>query len=634
VEPLPQVMPCPRCGAALPPAFLMASGADAPHGAALPLAPHDLTVGRGPDCDVAVGGDQASSVSRHHARLLWSGKDFELEDRGSTYGTFVNDIRLHPDQRVALVTGDRVRLGGSQFVYVVPGAALPPAAPAFHDYVELVSGLATLDPATVVARGLNLMRAVSGVPRAFLVGAGIEPALDPLLTRLDDPGLAVSRSLIAEALASGRKAARFVGPGGGDPTESMVHLDLRRIWVHPVPGIEGRPIAAFYLDSPEQGEAFLPEVEHNLDAVVELIGVVLRNATLHARVLAFNADLERKVTERTRQLEQSRAQLVAQDRLVTLGRLVAAIAHEMNNPVGAIASFAGTLRGLAAPLLETRAELAAAVPEPDALARAQGLLDLALDASRRSPLDTRVRREREEALAVRLAAAAVPGADLVARRLARIGLAPAEVEPMLDVLRAHGGPVSALAERLFTFGRSLETIGQCSADLARIVDGLKTYAHLDRSTDEMADLHRGIQAALAVLAPRIPHGIEVTTRFDTVEAFVHRPGELTQVWTNLVDNAVRAMGESGTLAIETRDQGDRVRITVTDSGPGIPPELHEHIFDLHVTTRGPGAGLGLGLPICRTIVERNHRGTLTFESRPGRTSFIVVLPKRGPAQEP
>jgi signal transduction histidine kinase len=101
-----------------------------------------------------------------------------------------------------------------------------------------------------------------------------------------------------------------------------------------------------------------------------------------------------------------------------------------------------------------------------------------------------------------------------------------------------------------------------------------------------------------------------------------------QVWTNLVDNALRAMGHEGTLVIETEDLGERVRVTVADTGCGVPAELAERAFDLDTTTRGPGAGLGLGLPVCRRIIERNHGGSISFRSRAGDTRFSVFLPKR------
>jgi signal transduction histidine kinase len=407
----------------------------------------------------------------------------------------------------------------------------------------------------------------------------------------------------------------------------MEMFGLRRIWVTPIEGVEGRIVAALYLDSPAGGRAFGPDVEERLVAVARHIGLALRNASLFEQVVDLNRTLEARVAERTRELERSQTQLVARDRLATLGRLVAAIAHELNNPTGAIASFAGTLRGIAVPVMNARHEMANLFPDPEDQRAASALLEAAAAAARSTPTDTRARRELEDSLGEMLRSRRVPSTEMIAQRFARAGIGPERLEPHVGLLASHGQVLSELVERVHTFGRSVETIGQCAANVARIVDGLKTYAHLDRAEAEVADVHVGIQATLTVLAPRIPKGIEVVTRFDAIAPFPHHPGELTQVWTNLVDNAVRAMGEGGTLGIETHDEGDHVRVTVSDTGAGVPDQLRDRIFELDVTSRGPGAGLGLGLPICRTIVERRHGGRIAFESRPGRTVFTVVLSK-------
>jgi signal transduction histidine kinase len=208
------------------------------------------------------------------------------------------------------------------------------------------------------------------------------------------------------------------------------------------------------------------------------------------------------------------------------------------------------------------------------------------------------------------------------------------VPAALPLLRHGADRLLSLVERLHTFQHGLDTIGDSARQVARIVDGLKTYSHLDQARVEEADLHRSLQVTLAVLAPRIPPGVKVETRFATLAPFPHRPGELIQVWTNLVDNALHAMGDAGTLVLETHDAGDAVRVSIADTGAGVPPELGDRIFDLDVTTRGPGAGLGFGLAICKSLVEKSHGGSIDFESRPGHTVFTVILPKRGTMTAP
>ena len=622
---------CPSCHEKLPVAILAPLDPTGPQAAMpRPLPARELIVGRGAGADVDIA--QPKGISRRHARLVWDRNQFELIDEGSSFGTFLNDKQLSAGDHLAVRDGDELRFGETRFrIRYLRSAGLP--EPEATAYAELARQLTTLDPAQIVTRGLELARLVSSADRSYLVSAGNDPHLDALLTPLSQPDLRVSRSAIADAFKTGRTVSHFLdAQATAFPRESMRELDLRRIWVTPIEGLDGRRVAALYLDSPSSGEPFSPDVEARLETVARHIGMAVRNASLYAQVVSLNQTLEQRVEERTRQLEHSQTQLISQDRLVTLGRLVAAIAHELNNPVGAIASFAGTLRGLMTPIMALRQEVDSLFADEADRQATRAMLDEAMAAARRPATDSRRRRELEDRIATKLAAAEVPSASLVAQRLARMGFDPDRVETAIALLAANGDRLTALIEQLYTFGRSVETVGQCADNVARIVDGLKTYAHLDRSEAEVADIHRSIEATLSVLAPRIPKGVEVITQFGSIAPFAHRPGELTQVWTNLVDNALRAMGETGTLRLETRDRGQSVQVIITDTGGGIPEALRDRIFELDVTSRGPGAGLGLGLPICRTIVERKHGGRISFTSRPGETIFTAELSKTPPTE--
>jgi len=596
------------------------------------LAPGAHLIGRARESDLRLGGD--ARLSRKHASLHWTGRVFEISDEGGRNGTRVNGRALEPGERASLAHGDRISLGGLDLVFraAYPGSA--GAALPYGPFMDSICSMSSLDPATVVHKALDLLRLASGVQRAYLVGAGRDAVVEPLLTPLEDPSLHISRSLIEEVFRLGRKQCRFVNPAGGDiMTSSMRDLDLRRIWVSPIMDIFGSPMAAVYLDSADPGEAFDEETERLLDAVVQQIGMALRNSALHAEVLSLNENLEHKVAERTRELEDSRARLIGQDRLAILGKLVAAIAHELNNPVGAMASLSQTVKGLQQPILKMGEELKGVFKTSEDAAALSALMDATLRAAEGLPQDTRSRRALETEHRRLLEQDGIPAGDAIARRLAKAQLTQSDIKAALPLLRREGERLSAMIDQLHTFGRGLQTIKECGANVARIVDGLKTYAHLDRAEFEVANVHRGIEATLSVLGPRIPKGVRVETRFDTIEPFAHRPGELTQVWTNLVDNGLRAMGETGELRIETRDRGGEVEVTVQDSGCGVPEEMRGRIFELDATTRGPGAGLGLGLPICRTIVEKNHGGQITFESVPGRTVFLIRLPKKPPERE-
>ena len=613
---------CPNCGVPTPRAVLRFNDAESSEQRSWPLAPADHTLGREDTCDVVL--PSRDGISRRHARLRWIGTAFEIADAESSFGTTVDGRRLGSGEWRLLEDGARIGLGGHMLSFSETGDGRTTSFGLF----SLLRDMSSLDPGIVVTRALGLLREASGIERAFLVDAGRDPRLSQFLTPLTDSTLKVSRSTIEEALALRRTVVRRIDTEAPIlAAQSIAELGLRRIWVAPVPGSDGCPVAAVYLDSTGLGPDLDAATSRLMEAVVEQIAIALRNASLHSQVVSLNDNLEAKVRERTQALEQSQARLVAQDRLATLGRLVAAIAHELNNPVGAIASLAGTIDGLVGPITNVESEVAATFPDPTDRATAHILLSRTLALTGSPARDTRARRDVEGALESALAARGIAGAEDLARRFARAGLSPPDVDSVSGLLASHGEALARLAERVHTFGRATRTIGDAAQNVARIVDGLKTYAHLDRSTDEVVDIHRSLDATLAVLESRVPPGVEVVTRYDRIEPFAHRPGELTQVWTNLVDNALRAMGDSGTLTVQTQDLGDRVEVSVEDTGAGVPDAIRERMFDLDVTSRGPGAGLGLGLPICKSIVEKNHGGSIAFESRPGRTRFVVTLRK-------
>ena len=629
----PSPLVCSACGAEQPFALLVpASGDSVPSSARPRLMRHDAVVGRSPDCDIVLA--DSPNVSRRHAQLLWRGDHLAIQDLGSSSGSFVDGRQLRDGDEARLEDGCVLELGEARWVYREAFPARNPVAQArvaaAHD-----PGLSSLDPAEVIRAGLELLRKVSGMQRAYLIAStASEPLvvaggrLQGLLTRLDDPELAVSRSSIAQAVASGGIVSRVIDPSDDidSATTTMRELDLRRIWVCPVRAPGEPPAAVIYLDSQLTAPPLAESAEAQVQVLAGQIGMALRNALLFAEVKELNEGLERKVAERTHQLEESRAQLVAQDRLATLGRLVAGIAHELNNPAGAIVSLSGTLDRLLPGVRAANERLARLKMGPEAHTVAREWFERAGKAAQEGAPDSRRRRELEVAWRQALESRGARAGEVIAAKMARTGLDPAMLSADDPLASDQGLELAAIIEDHHTFRRSLVSLNDCATNVARIVTGLKTYAHLDKSAAEVADLRRGLQAALDVIQPRIPAGIVVETHLDPVPPFLQRPGELIQVWTNLLDNALRAMGQSGTLTLACHEGSGQAVVEVTDSGSGVPEALGNRIFDLDVTTRGPSAGLGLGLAICKNIVEQNHGGRISFESRPGRTTFRVSLP--------
>jgi signal transduction histidine kinase len=172
-------------------------------------------------------------------------------------------------------------------------------------------------------------------------------------------------------------------------------------------------------------------------------------------------------------------------------------------------------------------------------------------------------------------------------------------------------------------------IRQSARAISEIVRAVKSYAYLDQAPVQDVDVRRGLEDTLVILRHKLKDGVEVLRDFEeelpTVEAYA---GELNQVWTNLIDNAIDAMNGRGVLELRVRRVGREVEVRIADNGPGIPPAISSRIFDPFFTTKPQGTGTGLGLHIAHNIVVNRHGGRIDFESRPGRTEFRVSLPIR------
>jgi len=166
--------------------------------------------------------------------------------------------------------------------------------------------------------------------------------------------------------------------------------------------------------------------------------------------------------------------------------------------------------------------------------------------------------------------------------------------------------------------------------MSDLVGAVKSYAYMDRGELVEVDLHEGLEMTLKVLGHKLKHtSIEVVREYDrSLPKLTVRGSELNQVWTNLLDNSIDALGDSGTITVTTRRDNACALVDIGDDGPGIPSEHRDRVFDSFFTTKDVGAGTGLGLATARRIVVDRHDGSLTFDSEPGRTTFHVSLPIR------
>ena len=178
----------------------------------------------------------------------------------------------------------------------------------------------------------------------------------------------------------------------------------------------------------------------------------------------------------------------------------------------------------------------------------------------------------------------------------------------------------------------LKSISRSTEHISELVGAVKSYSFMDQAPWQEIDVHEGIENTLIILGHKL-RNVTVTRDFDrTLPRLYAYGGELNQVWTNLIDNAIYAVGGTGRIDVRTRRDGEFFFVQIADNGSGIPPEARQHIFAVPFFTTKGGAGTGLGLVISHRIVVERHHGKVDFSTGPDGTQFNVRLPFESSAQ--
>ncbi|AKF83882.1 cyclic nucleotide-binding protein [Myxococcus fulvus 124B02] len=329
--------------------------------------------------------------------------------------------------------------------------------------------------------------------------------------------------------------------------------------------------------------------------------------------------------ERLRCLEHT---VLRQEKLAALGRHAAGLAHEMNNPASAGRRATEQLTQA----MDAQEDLSVAL---DQWRLTQAQRQLLLRTCRQSQgrgatrdMDPLTRADAEDALATWMDAKGVVNAWDLSPTLLDAGIGEAQLEPLTQALPAEALP-DALAwlEALVRTRALLAEVRQSTTRLSELAGAVKSYTHAGKEQPEPVDVHEGLENTLLLLNYKLKHGVEVKREYDRSLPRVQAlPGMLNHVWTNLVDNAIDAMGGKGHLTVRTAKDADALLVEVVDDGPGVPPELLERIWEPFFTTKPMGQGTGLGLDIIRRVIVDRHHGDVRVESKPGRTAFQIRLP--------
>jgi signal transduction histidine kinase len=342
----------------------------------------------------------------------------------------------------------------------------------------------------------------------------------------------------------------------------------------------------------------------------------------------FERTVFRLMQQRIRGLESF---LRGREKMAALGTLSAGLAHELNNPAAALVR---ALKEVVPAIRELeKMNLLYGQQQPDEAHTQhwQSARDAGYDAILKGGADAVTVSDREEELLDWLEDYGVAKAWELAEPLALAGIETKTLDALTTPWRDDPSELRDMGVRWLALSFEVMAMiqsGQSGAErIATLVKSMKSYSYMDQGAQQVVDLHDGLEDTLRLFAFKLKQGIKVERHYDpTLPKLMAHGSELNQVWTNLIDNAIDAIGDKGTLTLRTCHFKGDARVEIIDTGPGIPPEIKSRIYEPFFTTKGVGKGSGLGLETVRRIVENRHHGTISVESAPGHTCFAVCLP--------
>ena len=344
--------------------------------------------------------------------------------------------------------------------------------------------------------------------------------------------------------------------------------------------------------------------------------LVQKMPELTQRLVGLMSD---RIRETTR-LEQQR------DRLASLGKLSAGLAHELNNPASAARRATSQLRDMLKKIRDASHELGRRELNPAQKAEIEKL-EASYVQTDDAPPDSLAQSDLEEQIDSLLRSHGQNDLWQLAAELAHRNVKPESLESLFAILepetaRAALVRIAASVE----IATLLNEIESGTARISDLVRAIKEYTYMDQTPVQNVDIVKSLETTLTIMNHKLKRGVTVLRDYQRIPLLVNSFGsELNQVWTNLIDNAVDAMGGKGELRVRTYREDNSVVVEIADNGPGIPADVRAHIFEPFFTTKGVGEGTGLGLDTVQRIVKK-HQGDIQVSSTPGDTRFQVWLP--------